>query len=236
MGIGSFIGKILGGGEKKQKQSQNERDLAIVSAKEMNHYLDNYRSAEHQLIAQIKTSAGDRANAKGAAASQARQMSAGLSQGTAVANLAAGAEFTSGRSVLQSAGVHQATASAAAQGSYGIDNEADVQDLKGSMKIAAFGRDMADNSRLGLEQGATRTSKAAYASLQAKMMERQAIWNAAGTVAGAVLASGKFNKKPKEPWKRDSKAEYGTLANPNYYDSNYGKYDSVKPTNTKGMA
>jgi hypothetical protein len=229
MGIGSIVGKVLGMDSPKPKgPTANERELSKRAGNDYNHYLSNYRSAEHQLISQSQLSAGTRNSAKGAATTDAVAAFTDVSRGTQQAQLASGARGGSSRSVFSQSGLTDAIGTARGQSAESIDVAVDDQIQQGKMKIAAFGRNMADSSMLGLQQGATRASSSALASAAAKDTVRQARWGAIGSIAG-IGASVYMNSQSPEGWKHDPNAKKGTPNNPNYYQ-NQGQYDSAVST------
>lgn len=171
-----------GGGNSKDKPkpTDQERALADVAARDWDRYKASYVPAENQYVSRLRATPGDFAAARGAAIADVEQATAG-----AASRIIGAGDISSGRSQMALADLYatKGTARGAAVNQAQLARE--NVELRGLSKMAAFGRGLADQSRVGLASTAAEANQKNIDELRNKISEQNALLEGASGLAGA---------------------------------------------------
>ena len=176
---------------KDPKPTAQERALAEVAAKDWNDYQQRYVPVESQFVDRIRASEGDLASARGSAVADVEQAVAGAGD-----RIIGSGDATRGAAKmgLADAAIAKGKARGAAVNEATLARE--NAELRGLSKMAAFGRGLADQSRVGLASVASGANQRNIDDLRTKIAEQnlliEGIGGAVGTYAGY---KGVFEKK-----------------------------------------
>lgn len=208
---------VGGGSAPKEKESQQERALAEVAAKEYADYQTNYVPFENEHIASVKgyDSQAKRESAQGRAATTAKQ---GLGSVPTMDPNSAG--FKQGNLSYE-----QAVGGAAGQAQGAARQSTHEKQMRGMVDIVGFGRQQNVGASKAMQQSAYFAAGKEAADAQIKGMNYNMRTTAMGELAGAGIGygAGRYMGKPD--------------ANPGYKQStidNSPQYDYVNPRGMMG--
>ena len=166
-------------------QSEQEKTLAEVGAKKWNDYQKRYVPFEEGFKAQVNTM-GDKAGELGAIANaDVWQKFAPPAADAPLKQYAAAFDQQGG---LAASAVPQAERTA-------LDSK-----LRSQLKIAAYGRGLADQATVGMYKAGASATQTAISAARSKQEDRDAGLDAAGTLVGSVSRYAVDRFGTKSPW------------------------------------
>ena len=189
-----------GGGDQTPAPTAQERTLAGVGAEKWNDYARRYTGpggVNEKFIQSTRTNESDRQRAKGTVGADSAIAARQLEQDTSTLNIKKGVGTGSGADIARS--LSDSTSIAATKGrAQGVgEQSADDAQLAADFKLASFGRGLADDSQVGLQQGTARATELVKADAVARAEERQQLLGAAGTGLGMYSQTKGLFKKDK---------------------------------------
>ena len=177
----------MGKTPKKQGPTAAENELAQVSAEQWNDYVVRFSPATKELFKAVDQSSTERSLARGAGATDAQAAFSSADEQTIATSKMSGAKVSSGKHKFAVASDEIALGRGTAKAGAATELSSEVQEKRGQMKLVNVGRDLADSSVLGFEQAAQAASSLAMAESMARTESRNAKWQAAGAVSGALV-------------------------------------------------
>jgi hypothetical protein len=168
----------------KVKPTEAEKALERVSVSQWNDYVGKFRPAEAALAKKIELTEGERAQVKGQVAADTAAAFKGVARSTTVATSVAGANVASGRSKFTLAENIRAEAKAKGVGQAGAETGAEISEVQGKQRLAAFGRGVSADVTENLQSGAVRATNLALAEARAKFAKNESVLESASTLAG----------------------------------------------------
>jgi len=173
-----------GGGSTDVKPTAEEKALATDAAVKFNDYQLRYVPLENSFISELTPSSGDVTRLRGSATTDVEQAAKG-SDRAAVAG--SGGAFGQGRTVLTRAGMASNRGIARGMATAGADMSGRQQELAGKTKMAAFGRNLQNDTTLSLSNAARISSQAAINEVNGNVAARGNTMDMLGTAAGTGL-------------------------------------------------
>ena len=218
----------------KQGPTAQETATADVSSQTWADYVERYRPAEAALIRKAEFTAGEKAQVKGEVAADTAAAFKGASRSSISANEQAGASAASGKSKLALAAdaIAQGTAAGVGKGMAVAGGNVDQDQM--NLKIAGFGRGVAQDATANMSRGAQRATRLALAASQARFEKNQATVNAVAGVAGAAAAKFKSNYDKKKS-ANEFDAEFGSGYDMPEVEFGFGDRSKPLPGMPKGF-
>jgi len=179
----------------KQKASAREKALAERAAREWNDYVTRFAPAEDALLAKLRDTEGAIERGRAEAGKAAAEAFGGDDAAYMAGGLRVGQALNSGSSVLGLADRVHGLAGAAGQGAAGAERAAKERELKGLLKMAAFGRGLADDSTLSLARAGREETTAASENMFRKIDRGMWLQRGLGQAVGAGVAGLDLRKK-----------------------------------------
>lgn len=191
-----------GGGDQTPAPTAQERTLAGVGAEQWNDYARRYAGpggVNEKFIQTTRTTEGDVRRVKGTVSADSAIAARQLKQDTAQVRAKRGVSSGSGASIAQGFGDVMDIASTKGRAQGVAEQSAEDAQLAADFKLASFGRGLAEESQVGLQQGVSRATSLVREDAIARAEERQQLLSAAGTGLGMYSQTkGLFKKdKPK---------------------------------------
>lgn len=195
------------GGGGTPKPTEEEKALAKDSAIAYNDYQQRFVPLENEYISRFRATDGDLATQKGIGSADTYQAAHGGDTAAVQRGMGAGVGATSGRSIMARADIASARGGTAGEVIAARELDRKDMELRGLLKMSAFGRDLADTNRLATANLADQKTQASIAKLNSKMKEQAAYGEAAGSLAGMAtsyftnpVSSGAGIAGPSKPW------------------------------------
>jgi hypothetical protein len=182
------MSSFFGGSPDDPDPTTQEQALAEVAVKDWNDYKYRYIPVENQYLSRIRATPGDYNSVRGAAVADVQQAVGGQ------ANKIIGQASNSKAGLLD---LVLATGQARGNAANQAQLARQTAELRGLSKMAAFGRGLADQSRVGLASTASGANAKNITDLQTDIdntnMKLEAVGGGLGTYAGY---KGWLQKKP----------------------------------------
>jgi hypothetical protein len=174
----------MGSKPKTPKPSSHEKALAKDAATRWNDYVERYVPVENEFVKRTKATADKVAAARGIANADAGMAMGEARQQQELGLAAQGAAPGSGRAVMAGADLTEAYAEASGAGQAGMQQAVHDQEQNAKVKMAAFGRDLQDQSALGLGNAARTSQQEVLGKYERKIDQRNFNTNTAAGFAG----------------------------------------------------
>lgn len=171
---------------KAQGPTAAERAEASSAAHKFNDYQQRFVPLENSFISEIQTSDADRASLRGQNTADVAQALAGQDQNL-VRSSASG--LASGKSVMARAGLAGAGAEAGGEARSNADATLRMREQTGLLKMAGFGRDLADTNSITLGKLAGTQNADSIDRLRSKTERMGQNFQAVGNFVGTTLSN-----------------------------------------------
>jgi len=177
----------MGSKPKKPKASEHEKALTKDAASRWNDHVTRYVPVENEFIKRSKATADKVMAARGIANADAGLAMGKVKQQQELGLASQGAAPGSGRAVMAGADLTEAYAEASGAGQAGMQQAVFDQQQNATVKMAAFGRGLQDQSALGLGNAARTAQQGVMEGFERKIDRRNFNMSTAAGLAGFAV-------------------------------------------------
>jgi len=171
------------------KQSEQEKALAEVGAKQWNNYVDMYVPQEARHLEELRSTEAEEARTAGRSSADIEVAKAGAKRARRGASFSAGMKNSDGATKMSTALGNDTAAGSKGDVMASIDVAGDTEELRGLASVVALGRNKTNNAVSGMADIAQRKTGLAIAKMNADLEKSISKSQLAGEVLGATLGA-----------------------------------------------